>query len=405
MYQSKNRSKQDRKGDSIPASFSDSGLSGERLNLITNRIKKDVEDGLYHGAAIIVARHGIIGLHEAIGFSERSINRPCRKDDVFKILSVSKAFTDVMILSHIERGDLALTTKVSDVIPEFTGTFKEKVTIFNVMTHTAGAPNFYFPVETALMGNLSAVIKVICPAELIAVPGEVVCYAPVWGHALLGEIVRRLDTKKRALRSILQEDLFNPLKMADTALGLPSRLKSRSVPIVAAHPEQTMAGGAMSPQQLDEHNLMITEDAEMPWMGCVSTAQDIFRFTEMLRRGGELDGVRILSPTTIKLATTIHTGSLVNQHDAMVSKELGFDPSPANYGLGFLLRGKTIHPNKMGIFTSPSTYGRFGANSMAFWVDPELDLTFVFLSAGETGDNENTLRLQVLSDMAVAAVV
>jgi len=405
MYQSKNRSTQNRKGDSTPTSFSDSGLSSERLNLITNRIKKDVEGGLYHGAAIIVARHGIIGLHEAIGFSERSINRPCRKDDVFKILSVSKAFTDVMILSHIERGNLALTTKVSDVIPEFTGTFKEKVTIFNVMTHTAGAANFYFPVETALMGNLSAVIKVICPAELIAVPGEVVCYAPVWGHALLGEIVRRLDPGKRALRSILQEDLFNPLKMADTALGLPSRLKSRSVPIVAAHPEQTMAGGAMSPQQLDEHNLMITEDAEMPWMGCVSTAQDIFRFTEMLRRGGELDGVRILSPTIIKLATTIHTGSMINQHDAMVSKELGFDPSPANYGLGFLLRGTNIHPNKMGIFTSPFTYGRFGANSMAFWVDPELDLTFVFLSAGETGDNENTLRLQRLSDMAVAAVM
>ena len=78
MYQNKNRSKQDRKGDSTPTSFSDSGLSGERLNLITNRIKKDVEDGLYHGAAIIVARHGIIGMHEAIGFSERSINRPCR---------------------------------------------------------------------------------------------------------------------------------------------------------------------------------------------------------------------------------------------------------------------------------------------------------------------------------------
>lgn len=197
MYQSsKNQLNQDRNSDSVSTSILDSGLSDQRLSLISKWIQKDVDGGLYHGAAIIVARHGVIGLHEAIGFSERSINRACRKDDVFKILSVSKAFIDAMILSYIERGDLTLTTKVSDVIPEFIGTFKDKVTIFNVMTHTAGAPNFYFPVETALMGNLSAVIKVICPAELIAVPGEVVCYAPVWGHALLGEIVRRLDPKR-----------------------------------------------------------------------------------------------------------------------------------------------------------------------------------------------------------------
>ena len=383
----------------------DSGLSTERLARLSAAIDKDVKAGSYDGAVIIVARHGIIGLHEAIGFSERSINRPCHKDDVFKILSVSKSFIDVIILSYIEQGTLALTTKVSDIIPEFKGALKEKVTIFNIMTHTAGAPDFYFPVEAALMGNLSAVIKAICPMELIAIPGEVVCYAPVWGHALLGEIVRRLDPKKRALRNILQEDLFNPLKMTSTALGLPRRFKSRSVPIVAAHPEQSIASGVMSPQQLEEHNLMITEDAEIPWMGCVSTGYDVFRFAEMLRRGGELDGVRILSPTTVEFATKIHTGTMVNQHDAFVSKGRGFDPGPANYGLGFILRGETVHLERMGILTSPSTYGRFGAGSMAFWVDPERDLTFVFLSAGELGDYENTLRLQRLSDMATAAVI
>jgi CubicO group peptidase (beta-lactamase class C family) len=401
----KNQSGSTKKSNVPLGRIEDSRLSKERLTLISAAIDKDVKAGLYDGAAIIVARHGIIGLHEAIGFSGRSKNRSCRKDDIFKILSVSKAFIDVLILSGIEHGDLALTTKVTDIIPEFKGGLKEKITIFNLMTYTGGPPNFLFPVELNLMGNLSAVIKAICQLDLIAIPGEVVGYSPVWGHALLGEILRRIDSRKRALRDILYEDLFNPLKMTDTALGLPRRLKSRAVPIVIAHPEQSIAGGAMSPQQLEEHNLMITEDAEIPWMGCVSTAQDVFRFTEMLRRGGELDGARILSPATIKLATTIQTGSLVNQHDAMITKERGFNPGPANYGLGFVMRGQGIIPDKMGNFSSPSTYGRFGAGSMAFWVDPERDLTFVFLSAGELGDYENTLRLQRLSDMVTAAAL
>ena len=95
---------------------------------------------------------------------------------------------------------------------------------------------------------------------------------------------------------------------------------------------------------------MITKDAEIPWMGCVSTGYDVFRFVEMLRRGGELDGVRILSPTTVNFATKVHTGSLINQHDALISRERGFDPGPANYGLGFTLRGETIHLEKMGHF-------------------------------------------------------
>jgi 3-oxoacyl-[acyl-carrier protein] reductase len=77
-----------------------------------------VETDLYDGAAFIVARHGVIGLHEAVGFANRAANRLLRIDDVFNILSVSKAFTDVIILSLIERGELALTTRVGDIIPE-----------------------------------------------------------------------------------------------------------------------------------------------------------------------------------------------------------------------------------------------------------------------------------------------
>jgi CubicO group peptidase (beta-lactamase class C family) len=125
----------------------------------------------------------------------------------------------------------------------------------------------------------------------------------------------------------------------------------------------------------------------------------------MLRRGGELDGVRILSPTTIELATTIHTGTMVNEFFATVMQEHGWAPGPANLGLDFGIRGEGVSPSPMGLLTSPRTFSKFGLGGTGFWVDPERDVTFVFLSAGLLEEYNNRCRLQRLSDMAMAAVI
>jgi CubicO group peptidase (beta-lactamase class C family) len=389
------------KGGNEKAELAGSGLSPERLRRLSAAIRKDVEDKRYDGAAVIVARHGAVGFQEAIGFAHRATNRPCRIDDVFNILSASKAFTDVIVLSHIERGDLALTTRVVDIIPEFKGKVKEMVTVFHLMTHTAGSPQIFFPVEGHLLGNFNLVIETICQMGLAGIPGKAVSYSALWGHALLGEMVRRVDGGKRALRDIFQDELFGPLQMKDTALGRRRDLSSRIVPIVAADKYL----GVMTPEQLEGHNALITENAEMPWMGCVSSAPNLFRFAEMLRRGGELDGVRILSPTTIELATTIHTGTMVNEFFATVMQEHGWAPGPANLGLDFGIRGEGVSPSPMGLLTSPRTFSKFGLGGTGFWVDPERDVTFVFLSAGLLEEYNNRCRLQRLSDMAMAAVI
>jgi len=382
-------------------SIKKAGLNGDQLNRLSAAIHGDVAADLYDGAAVIVARHGVIGLYEAVGFGDRAVNRLLRINDVFNILSVSKAFTDVIILSLIERGELALTTRVGDIIPEFNAKAKETVTVFNLLTHTAGSPQVLFPVEAGLMGNLDAVIKAICPLELIAVPGKSVCYSPLWGHALLGEIIRRLDGNKRALRDIFQDELFGPLGMKDTAMGRRKDLGSRIVPIVAHDP----SFGNMSAKEVEEHNQFITEDAEIPWMGCVSTAYDLFRFAEMLRCGGELDGVRSLSPASVKQATTIQTGTLANEYFALVMEEHGIKLPPANIGLDFQIRGEGVGPNSMGNLTSPGTYGKFGLGGTGFWVDPERDVTFVFLRSGLLEHLNDTARYQRISDMAMAAII
>ncbi len=378
----------------------EAGLNIDQVQRLSNALRQDIKDDLYDGAVVILARHGIIGLYEAAGYAKRATKHPLHQDSVFHILSVTKAFTDVIILSLIERGKLALTTRVGDIIPELNPKAKEIVTVFHLITHTAGSPQVILPLEAKLMGNLDAIIKAITPLDLITTPGKSVSYSPLWGHALLGEIIRRLDGEKRTLRDIYQNELFGPLKMKDTAMGKRKDLASRIVPIVAHDP----SFGNMTAQQVEEHNQYITEDAEIPWMGCVSTAYDLFRFAEMLRRGGELDGVRIISPVSVKQATTVQTGALVNDYYVPVMKEKGIIPPPANIGLDFQIRGDVIGPNQMGNLTSPGTYGKFGLGGTGFWVDPERDVTFVFLRSGLLEHLNDTVKSQGIADMAIAAV-
>ncbi|MGH7058490.1 MAG: serine hydrolase, partial [Acetobacteraceae bacterium] len=145
------------------------------------------------------------------------------------------------------------------------------------------------------------------------------------------------------------------------------------------------------------------ELAEMPWVGCVSTVADLFRFAEMLRRGGELDGVRILSTAMLEQATINRTGDKPNELYAELAHSRGWKPYPAYIGIGFSLRGEAICPHQFGTLTSPRTFGHQGAGSALFWVDPEREVTFVALTAGVMDEADNIERFQRLSDLAISA--
>jgi CubicO group peptidase (beta-lactamase class C family) len=379
----------------------ENGLSPERLERLAGAIRRDIEAEKYDGGVITVARHGVIGIQEAFGLAERAANRPCRLDDVFNIMSVTKAFTDVVIFTLIESGAISLVTRVCDIIPGFRGGFKEQVTVFHLLTHSAGSPPVFYPVPENLMGDNQAVAEACCKLPLTSAPGLKVAYSCTWGHSLLGEIIRRVDGGKRALRDIYRERLFGPLKMNDTALGRRRDLAPRIVPIVTCgHYDQLAAGG------MENLNNVITEDAEIPAWGAVSTINDMFRFGEMLRRGGELDGARLLSPTTIAAAAAIQTGGMENEGLYEVFVDKGWPPEPLNIGLDFTIRGPAVgSPIAMGSLTSPRAFGKFGAGSTGVWVDPEWDITFVFMSVGLIDEYENFFRFHRLSDMAMAAVV
>ena len=380
-----------------------SGFWQDRLDHLKTVIAADVAAGAYFGAVLRVARHGVVGFDEAIGSADGEGKTPLVRDNVFSIFSTSKAFTNILILRAIEQGRFALTTRVSDVLPEFTGEPRNRATFFHLLSHTSGLPGVWMPKPGMYLDRLDELFEAVVETVHGAVePGTRCDYSPLANHVLMGEALRRTDPKGRRYRDILREDLFEPLGMKDTSMGLRVDLRPRHVKpdmrdtVPIKHLSRTIAG---------DHALFEDPDVEAPHVGCASTVPDLSRFAEMLRRGGALDGVRILSPRTVQMARQVWTGAFPNELYRAVHLRMGWEEMPAYMGLGFNVRGTAMGHHQLGTLTSAETFGNYGAGSALFWVDPALDVSFACLTAGVMTQAANIERFQKLSDMVVAACV
>jgi CubicO group peptidase (beta-lactamase class C family) len=380
-----------------------SGLDSERLAHLESAIEGDIAANRYFGAVIAVARHGELGLFAHLGCADEAQTQPLAPDSVFSLFSLTKAFTNTLVLRAIELGQLALTTRVSEIIPEFKGGTRESVTFFHLLTHSSGLPPVWIPQPGMYIDRLDEIIAAICQNIRSLEPaGERVHYSPLVHHALMGEAVRRCDPQGRSYRDLLQDEVLTPLGMHDTAIGVRKDLAARHVvPDFRGKPPQEHLGRS----NLGPQGAFQEEHAEMPWVGGISTVPDLFRFAEMFRRGGTLDGQRILSPATLKLATKNWTGDKPNELYKGIAINHGWAPYPAYIGLGFGLGGEQVCPNLFGTLTSSGTFGNYGSGSTLFWVDPELDMTFVCLTAGVMQPAPNIERFQRLSDIAASAAL
>jgi CubicO group peptidase (beta-lactamase class C family) len=375
----------------------------QQLDHFTAMIANDIADGLFYGASVRVGRHGKL-VHEAtLGFGQAGEQQRLASDSVFSIFSMTKAFTNVLVLRAIEQGRFALTTKISEIIPEFAGPPRDQATLFHLLTHTSGWPGLWEVKPQGYVGDLAELIgDIIQRVHGTIEPGRRCDYQPMVNHALMGEALRRTDSRQRAVRDIFREDLFEPLGMKDTAMGVRHDLQPRHIvpdlrgTLPAESPGRTKPG---------PFGIFEEEDAEMPHVGCVSTADDMWRFAEMLRGGGALDGERILSPRTIALATRNWTGDMDNELYRWLALTHGGKGYPAYIGLGFSLKGEQVIPSQYGTLTSTGTFGNNGAGSSVFWVDPSVDATFVCLTAGVMNEFENIKRFQRYSDAVAAAMV
>ncbi|MEN9704407.1 MAG: hypothetical protein RLZZ393_286 [Pseudomonadota bacterium] len=373
------------------------------LGQLPDIIRSEIKAGLYHGAVVKVSRGGEVVFDQAIGAADGAQSQPLAKDSVFSIFSVTKAFTNLLVMQAVERGQFRLTTPISELIPEFKGHGREKVLIWHLLSHQAGFPILFEVTPGWYIDNFAEVsAAVIDHVKPVDAPCEKVSYSPLVNHVLMATALLRTDPKRRGYRQIVQEDILDPLKMRDTAVGLRADLKPRKVvpdfrgnyPI--GHKSRNVEG---------PNGAFEDEKAEMPWVGIVSTVPDMFRFADMYRRGGELDGARLLSPAMIDLATRNHTGEKWNELYYRRGLEKGLEAVPAYIGLGFTMRGEKLIHHMFGTMASPRSFGNYGAGTTLFWVDPVRDITFTALTAGVMEHNANCDRFQRWADLILAAAV
>ena len=377
------------------------GLDIRQLARVEAAIKSDIAAGKYYGAVFGVSRGGMPPHISAVGAGDPGAHERLKQDSVFSVFSITKAFTNLLVFQAIDHGQLALTTRVSEVIPEFGGGLREEITFYHLLTQSSGLPPVFTLGEGKYIDRFEEVVpQVIALAHCQHPPGERVTYSPMISHVLMAEAARRLDPKGRSIRELMNDEVFAPLGMKDTALGVRADLKSRHVvpDLRGKVPAQHLGHSDFGPDGAFQE-----EKAEMPWVGAVSTVPDLLRYAEMLRRGGKVDERRIVSRAILDQAT-------INRSDAKPNeliRTLGFDrkwePIPAYIGLGFFLRGEAIGRHQFGTLASPRTHGHQGAGSGVVWVDPARDLCFAMLSAGVMHEADNIERFQRLSDMVLAA--
>jgi CubicO group peptidase (beta-lactamase class C family) len=377
------------------------GIDERALQRLTDEIRSDIDQRRYDGVNIMVARHGDVVLDETIGFAERATGRVLARDDVFRVLSLTKGFTNAVVYRALGEGKLRLSTRVVDLIPEFIGedpflaVRKDRINLVHLLTHRSGmAPTPDPGVGRERYGDPAAVIDGLTRVPVLYEPGAVLNYSPAINHALMAEMARRAYGAP-TFRQLAHDLLFDPLGMHDTTFGLPQRLAERAVPLKAYLPE----GGFLGPSDIECLNDYITEDAVMPWVGSVSTVADVHTFAEFLRRRGEVDGEQLIPQAILEQATTLQTGDMPNDLYATIARARGWEIPKGNFGLGFSLSGHDNAPSFFGPFTSPRTHGNYGAGSSLFWVDPISGITLSFLSAGVMDEGDNVARFEKISTL------
>lgn len=374
----------------------------KKLEKVEQRVKLDIEQSKYDGARIMVAHRGETVFDLTVGYAERDAKRLMSSDAVFSVMSISKVMTAIALLQCVERGDLSLLSPVAYIIPEFAKRGKDKVTVGQVLTHTAGLGMAPVALPVDEIGILAKSVAAICELPLESTPGELVSYSAMTGFTILAEIVRRLDAKKRDFRKIMADDVLEPLGMLDASFGLPDRLKKRRVPVIVRDDDAP----ELNRKFLAARDQAVTPETELASGGATfATAGDILKLGEALRLSGALNGNRVLSPAMVKLMTTNQTGLKPNGMMNSSRALHGMSPFPAFLGLGVFLRGEGLFPSHIASLASPGTFGGWGLGSMGFWVDPEREVTFVALTSGVMERIRNLIRFQVIGDMVLSSLV
>jgi CubicO group peptidase (beta-lactamase class C family) len=380
------------------------GLSTARLARIGEHLQQTyIDPGKLIGAQVLVARHGEVAYRQSLGRMDRERERPMAEDAIMRLYSMTKPVTSVALMMLFERGLFQLNDPATNILPELadqtvwlsgegeamiTEPRVRPMTIRDLMRHTAGLSYGGVLQTLGIPFPLSPVDKAYIAAGVRQDPAETLDdfvaklgrtplrYQPgaAWMYSLssdvCGALVQRLSGKPFDV--FLREEIFEPLGMIDTGFYAPPEKADRLAACYQRTPDALAA--------------LQDDPATSPYLtppafisgggGLVGTLSDYHRFCECLRRGGELDGVRLLGPRTLALMHRNHLPGGKRLSDLALD---GFSET-GNAGVGFGLGlAMTLDPLVSGALGQDDYYWG-GAASTIFWVDPVEDLVAIFLT-------------------------
>jgi len=376
------------------------GMSGVHLQRLSQLASKYVAEGRVPGIVNLVMRNGHIVHFEAVGNRGVDDSAPMQLDDLFRIYSMTKPITSVAAMQLYEQGKFQLSDPVTKFIPELQGlnvlnedgTFspvEREITMHQLLMHTAGfsygfhpykdpVDKLYVAADLVTAKDLEAFVSKLAKLPLRSQPGELYHYSVAVD--VTGLVVERLSGLP--LDEYIDTNILKPLQMSDTFFEVPSSKRDRFVQNHFIDPETgSLINADYAPAPYGyRKGVALSDYFDVSLIsggaGLVSTAMDYARFAEMLRRGGTLDGARILGPKSIAFMTKNHLSeqSMHAAWEQMPTPDIGRPGFGFGLGLGVVTDAAAI-----GVLGSDGEYNWGGAAGTIFWVDPTEELVVVSL--------------------------
>ena len=388
------------------------GMSSERLERLSAKMHEYVDQEKLAGLNVIIARHGKIAYSESFGMRDKEAGKPMEPDTIFRIFSMSKPITSTAVMMLYEEGLFQLNDPVSKFIPEFkdikvystTGSWLveyaepgREITVRDLLTHSAGMTYGLFgntPVDEMYMEanifqydtTLEEMVAKLVKIPILFEPGSQFHYSI--SIAVLGRLVEVVSGMP--FDTFMETRMFGPLGMKDTGFIVPPEKRDRFAKSYTLDENGNL-------KSIEEDTMILFNEQQKLLLGgegLVSTAHDYIRFTQMILNGGELDGVRLLSPKTIELMSLNHLdgGRITTTPD-------GSEPSGWGFGLGFAVREDVARSQLIG------TKGELtwsGAYNTYFWIDPKEELIGLMMTQFDKWGYYPIFReIKVLANQAI----
>ena len=361
------------------------GLQRETVERIWDAAVDLYRSGVHPALTLCLRRHGHVVLDRAIGHARG--NGPDDEPDAPKVLatpetpfcvfSTSKAITAMVVHLLAERGALSIDDRVADYIPGYAAHGKGETTIGHVLSHRAGVPTLPGEVlDLERVGDREFIREAICGAKPFVKPGTLLAYHAVSGGFILDEVIERSTGK--GVRDVLHDEILGPLGFRwgnygvvpedVSRVGLSYATGPRLMPPLSLLVRRVLGAPIEKVVEVSNDPRFLT--AVLPSANVITSANELSRFFEIFRAGGELDGVRVMQPETIRFALT-------EQSRLEIDLSLLF---PTRFGYGLMLGAKVL--SLMGRDTDLA-FGHLGLINIMGWADPERGISGGLITSGK----------------------